>query len=359
MKSVLDSRQLLAARVLADTGSFTLAGLRLCLTQSAVSHAIKALEDEVGCRLFARTGKGVKVTPAGRHFLQHLDRIFEQMETARTLVSPRTAAGKDCLRVGVSTRAREFFLPVVSPAFQKEFPNRLIVLEPGDYRDGLDLLQSGLLDLCFSVEPEAKQPLAFAPLFEDELRFIIAAGHPWARRGSPGPEDLARGMLVLHQTFNNTSRLLAEHFQRVGLTAPNTVELDEYQQIKSMVLTGQCVGVLPPWLVAPELESGAMVAVGIGHQPLVRHWGLAYDPMRKLVPIDLRFIELCRQAVPGILSRLRGGAGAVREKKVAAFLPVATVSSRTGAVAAVVGGVGSWICVANEWIDQAGALLSA
>jgi len=359
MKSVLDSRQLLAAKVLADTGSFTLAGLQLCLTQSAVSHTIKALEEEVGCQLFARTGKGVLVTPAGKHFLLQLDRIFERMETARTLVSPRTAAGKDFLRVGVSTRARDYFLPVVSPAFQKEFPNRLIVLEPGDYRDGLELVHSGLLDLCFSVEPESKQPLAFAPLFEDELRFIIAAEHPWARRGAPGAEDLARGLLVLHQAFNNTSRLVADHFRRVGLTAPNTVALDDYQQIKSMVLTGQCVAIQPPWQVARELESGAMVAQAIGHQPLVRHWGLAYDQKRKLAPIDLRFIELCRQAVPGILSRLCGSAASRLEKKVPAFFPPATASARSGAVAAVVGGVGSWICTANEWIEQAGALLSA
>jgi DNA-binding transcriptional LysR family regulator len=359
MKSVLDSRQLLAARVLAETGSFTLAGLQLCLTQSAVSHAIKALEDEVGCRLFSRTGKGVMVTPAGKHFLQQLDRIFEQMEIARTLVSPRTTAGKDSLRVGVSTRAREFFLPVVRPAFQKDFPNRLVVLEPGDYRNGLELLQSGLLDLCFSVKPAPEQPLAFAPLFEDELRFVVAAGHPWARRGAPVTDDLAKGLLVLHQTYNDTSRLLADHFRQVGLIAPNTVELEEYQQIRSMVLTGQCVGVLSPWLVAPELESGAMVAQAIGHQPLVRHWGLAYEQKRKLAPIDLRFIELCRQAVPGILSRLCGSAAASLEKKVPAFFPQAMVSARSGAVAAVVGGVGSWICTANDWIDQAGALLSA
>jgi DNA-binding transcriptional LysR family regulator len=359
MKSVLDSRQLLAAKTLAVTGSFTLAGRYLSLTQSAVSHAIKALEDEVGCRLFARTGKGVTVTPAGKHFLQHLDRIFEQMEIARTLVSPRTAAGKDCLRLGVSTRARDFFLPVVKPAFQKEFPNRLIVLEPGDYRDGLELVQSGLLDLCFSVEPREHPALTFAPLFEDELSFIIAAGHPWVRRGAPGPEDLARGMLVLHQAFNNTSRLLTEHFQSVGLTVRNTVELVDYQQIKSMVLTGQCVGVLPPWLVAPELESGAIVALDIGPQPLVRHWGLAYDRKRTLALIDSRFIELCRQAVPGILSRLRGGGAAVHEKKVPAPITLSPVQPRYGAVAAVVGGVGSWFCNSSDWIDQACALLSA
>src|SRR5438105_6264623 len=122
MRSVLDSRQLLAARVLADTGSFTLAGQQLSLTQSAVSHAIKALEEELECQLFLRTGKGVKMTPAGRHFLHNLDLILAQMEAARMLVAPRNSRGKERLRLGIGRRARECFLPVVLPAFQKQFP---------------------------------------------------------------------------------------------------------------------------------------------------------------------------------------------------------------------------------------------
>lgn len=90
MKSLLDSRQLLAAIILARTGSFTLAGEQLSLTQSAVSHAIKALEDEVGCRLFVRTGKGVTVTAAGRRFLPQAEKVLAEMEAARSLVTPRT-----------------------------------------------------------------------------------------------------------------------------------------------------------------------------------------------------------------------------------------------------------------------------
>ena len=89
MKSVLDSRQLLAASVLARTGSFTLAGQRLSLTQSAISHAIKALEAEVQCQLFVRTGKGVATTAEGKLFLVCVDEIIAKMEMARSLVAPR------------------------------------------------------------------------------------------------------------------------------------------------------------------------------------------------------------------------------------------------------------------------------
>lgn len=87
MRGILDSRQLLAMVVLARTGSFTLAGKELYRTQSAVSHAIKALENELECTLFKRTGKGVMLTDRGREFLPHAEKIVGEMETARGVIA--------------------------------------------------------------------------------------------------------------------------------------------------------------------------------------------------------------------------------------------------------------------------------
>jgi DNA-binding transcriptional LysR family regulator len=306
MKSALDSRQLLAARILADTGSFTLAGRRLSLTQSAVSHAIKALEEEVECQLFLRTGKGVKVTPAGLHFLKHADLILEQMMTARTLVTPRTVRGRERLRLGVSNRAREFILPVVEPLFQKEFPGRLVLIPPGSYRRNLELLTSGLLDLSFTVLAEPRPELEFVHLFEDELRFIVAPSHPWARSGRVAYEELEHDTLMVYQEYNNTAHLLARHLAAEGIVPRHGVELADHKSIKALVSTGRAVGVFAPWLASKELQERSLVSLPLGSRPLLRQWGLSYVRLRKLAPMEQRLIELCRQAVPGILSRLQG-----------------------------------------------------
>jgi len=306
MKSALDSRQLLAARVLADTGSFTLAGRQLCLTQSAVSHAIKALEEEVECRLFLRTGKGVKLTPAGKHFLEYADTILEQMETVRMLVTARSTSGKERLRLGVSNRARHLILPVVQPLFQRDFPGRLVLIPPGNYWRNIELLDSGLLDLSFIVKPEGRADLEFVPLFDDELRFIVSAQHPWARAGRVLPDDLARDALVLYHNFNNTTFLLHRHLQNVGLAVRGLIQLTDLASILAMVERVRAVGVLSPFLVNQGLRDGRFVALPIGAQPLVRTWGLAYPGHRTLGPMEQRLVELCRQAVPGILSRLQG-----------------------------------------------------
>lgn len=83
MISILDSRKLLAFTILARVGSFTLAARELHLTQSAVSHAIKSLEQELGCRLFDRLGRSVALTAAGRQLLEHSQKILAEMTIAR------------------------------------------------------------------------------------------------------------------------------------------------------------------------------------------------------------------------------------------------------------------------------------
>ena len=83
MKPILDSRKLLAFATLARCGSFTLTARELFLTQSAVSHAIKSLEQELDCRLFNRLGRQTQLTPAGRNLLEHAERILGEMEQAR------------------------------------------------------------------------------------------------------------------------------------------------------------------------------------------------------------------------------------------------------------------------------------
>ena len=84
MTPIIDSRKLLAFTTLARVGSFTLAARELFITQSAVSHAIKSLEQELDCRLFDRLGRSVKLTQVGQQLLERAQRILAEMKIART-----------------------------------------------------------------------------------------------------------------------------------------------------------------------------------------------------------------------------------------------------------------------------------
>src|SRR5437867_7566868 len=99
MTPPLDSRQLRAFSILARTGSFTDTARELHLTQSAVSHAIKALEEEVRCRLLDRLCKKVILTQAGEQFLVHTERILQEMVTARERLTHLGKWGRGRLRI--------------------------------------------------------------------------------------------------------------------------------------------------------------------------------------------------------------------------------------------------------------------
>ena len=113
MKTLLDSRQLRAFCVLARTGSFTETARELHLTQSGISHSMKALEGDVGCRLLDRLGKKVLLTQAGEQLLQHAQKILQEMESAREMLGRLGKWGRGRLRLGASTTACQHLIPTV------------------------------------------------------------------------------------------------------------------------------------------------------------------------------------------------------------------------------------------------------
>src|SRR5947207_9809722 len=173
MNHPLDSRQLRAFASLARTGSFTLAAKELYLSQSAVSHSMRALEEEVGCRLLDRLGKKVLLTQAGETLLHHAERILQEMSTARTALEQLGKWGRGRLRVGASTTACQYILPAVLREFKEEYPHSLISIEPGDTEEALDLLRSNRIDLAITLEPNNEDQLEFHSLFSDELAFLV------------------------------------------------------------------------------------------------------------------------------------------------------------------------------------------
>src|SRR5437899_9999862 len=134
MKNPLDSRQLRAFCALARTGSFTQAARELHLTQSGISHSMKALERDIGCRLLDRLGKKVVLTQAGEQLLQHATKILQEMENARESLAHLGKWGRGRLRLGASTTACQHVLPAVLREFKQSFPEHNITIEPGDTR---------------------------------------------------------------------------------------------------------------------------------------------------------------------------------------------------------------------------------
>jgi LysR family transcriptional regulator, low CO2-responsive transcriptional regulator len=295
MKQTLDSRQLHAFAALARRGSFTLAAKDLFLTQSAVSHAIKALEEDVGCRLLDRVGRRVLLTQAGEQFLRHTEKILREMDAARAGLEHLVKWGHGRLRVGASTTACQHILPTVLREFRQRYPKCEIRIEPGDHGQQLDILRGGEIDLAIVLEPpsQAMTEFTFVPLFQDELRFVVAPQHPWAAVGHAPRESVESETLVLYNKSSQTFRLVTEYFRQEKIALTNVIELGSMEAIKELVKIGIGAGVLAPWIARNELESGSLVSLPLGPRKLSRCWGVAHLKGRRLALAEETFVALC------------------------------------------------------------------
>ena len=177
----MELRQLRAFQAIARNGSVAAAASELHLTASALSHALKALESEIGCRLFDRVGQGLRLNAAGERFLAEIEPHLAGLATAPEQVRQLVRGGHTRLRLGAAASACKHILPKVIRDLQKAFPRLEVRIESGTSSQLIALVRNQEMDLALCVAPESEPGLRFHPVFADELMFTFAPSHPWAK----------------------------------------------------------------------------------------------------------------------------------------------------------------------------------
>jgi LysR family transcriptional regulator, low CO2-responsive transcriptional regulator len=302
MKEPLDSWQLRVFATLAGKGSFTQAARELHLTQSAISHSVKALERSAGCRLLDRLGKKVVLTLAGEQLLQHAEKILREMESARASLEQLGRWGKGRLRLGATTTSCQHIIPPVLREFKESFPDHLISIDPGDTPELMELLLLRRIDLALCVDPPQEPQLEFHRLFTDELKFIVGPMHPWAQAGRVTQAEIPRQRYILYSKNSVTFRLVEAYFAQDDLVLNTVMELGDIQACKELVKLGLGVSIIAPWVAQKELSEGSLVAFPLGRRKLTRTWGLLHWHGKRLSLAEETFLSLCRSATEGLVS---------------------------------------------------------
>ena len=295
----LDSRQLRAFASLANTGSFTRTGKDLSLTQSAISHAIKALEEDIACRLFDRVGKKVFLTQAGETLLHHSKKILAEMALARASIGHLGKWGRSRLRLGASTTACEHLLPPVLREFQRDFSKCAITISPDDTLQIVDKLIANQIDLAIALEPRRQDQIDFTPIFSDELLFAVAPQHPWAVAGQVVRAEIARQNYILYNKGSYTFGLIEHFFGEDAITLNTVVELGSMEAIKELVKLGLGVGIIAPWVCRKEVAERTLVLLPLGRARLRRNWGILHRRGHPLTLPEEAFIRYCRSSIAG------------------------------------------------------------
>jgi DNA-binding transcriptional LysR family regulator len=296
----LDSKQLRAFANLAKTGSFTETARQLHLSQSAISHSIKALEEEVRCRLVDRMGKSVTLTLAGEQLLAHANRILWEMEIARERLGELGKWGHGRLRIGASPTACQYLLPTVLREFKDSFPKCLIQIEPGDTAQVVEFLHSQRIDMALALAPRLEQRIEFRPLFTDELMFLVGPLHPWAQKGALDRAEIVNQRFILYAKKSYLWDMIQEYFREEQMVLPTSIELGNIEAIKELVKLGLGISILAPWVAEKELAAGSLVALPLGKRKLQRRWGILLRKEQRLTLAQETFVGLCEAAAENL-----------------------------------------------------------
>ena len=244
-----DLRHLRAIRAIHKCGGLSRAADMLNLTQSALSHQIKGLEDQAGVDLFVRRTKPLKLSAAGQRLLKLANRVLPEVEATeeefRNLLSGKSGR----LHIAIECHACfEWLFPVLE-SFRKAWPDVDVDIRPGLAFDALPALAREEVDLVVSSDPEEHSDLEFSPLFDYEPVFVASSQHALAQKSWVSAEDFRDEVLITYPVERTRLDVFSQLLMpaKVEPRAVRQVELTAV--ILLLVASNRGVAVLPDWVV--------------------------------------------------------------------------------------------------------------
>ncbi|WP_170365526.1 LysR family transcriptional regulator [Ruegeria arenilitoris] len=245
----IEFRHLRTIKAIHECGGLARAADQLNITQSALSHQIKGLEDQAGVELFLRRSKPMKLSAAGLRLLRLAEQILPQVEAMQEEFSSLRDGRTGRMHIAIECHACfEWLFPVLE-AFRKSWPDVDVDIRPGLAFDALPALQKEEVDLVVSSDPEDLLGVEFIELFDYNPVFVAASTHPLAAKAYIEAEDF-RGQTLITYPVERTrldifSQLLIP--ARVEPAAIRQVELTAV--ILLLVASNRGISVLPDWVV--------------------------------------------------------------------------------------------------------------
>ncbi len=263
--------QLRTFRMIAETLNFTKAAESLHLTQSAVSHQIKALETELGEPLFIRAKRGVILTQAGKIALEYAGRILDEAEEMREKVAGREKGLSGRVRVAAATQALVYlFSPFFESFMEENEAIELIFRTTVSTEQTVTDILNGAADVGFASMPTYSPTLQFTEIVEDELVLVTGSQHRFKKNKVVKVAELEGERWILFERGASIRRATDAFFKELKLVPEKALESNDTYFIKMMIGKGLGISLLPSWAVREEAASGKLIQRRILHHELRR-----------------------------------------------------------------------------------------
>ena len=278
--------QLRTFRVVAETLNFTKASEKLHLTQSAVSHQIKALEEDLRVPLFIRAKRGVLLTDAGKVALKYAIRILDEAEEMRERLAGREIGLVGRVRVAAATQALVFlFAPLFEDFMDAHESVELVFRTTVSTEQTVEDILNGVADVGFASLAVYSPNLQVIELFDDELVLVVGKKHRLNKLTEVSINRIKQEKWILFERGASIRRATDDFFKKVKIEPETALESNDTYFIKIMIEHGLGVSLMPSWAVREEIKNGKLAQVKIKNHELRRSVAMVSIKGQQSAPI--------------------------------------------------------------------------
>ncbi len=265
---MIELRHLKTLVALRDTGSLVEAADSLFLTQSALSHQLKDLEDRLECRLFVRKTKPPRFTSAGRRLLNLADEVLPMVKSAERDISRLAGGEAGRLHICIDCHSCFQWLIPCLDSYRGNWPEVELDLTGGFTFAPLPALVRGDLDLVITSDPEDLPGITYVPLFTYEAMLALSKDHTLSVRTMIQPEDLKNEVLITYPVDRNRLDVFTRFLDPLDIEPAEIRTAELTPMIVQLVASGRGVTCLPNWALSEYLQTETIVAKKLGETGL-------------------------------------------------------------------------------------------
>lgn len=297
---MIELKHLRTLQALRTTGSLAAAAAQLHQTQSALSHQFSDLEQRLGFRLFVRKSQPLRFTPQGEILLQLAEQVLPQIQQAlQACHEPHQTT----LRIAIECHSCIQWLTPALNNFRQSWSQVVMDFKSGVTFDPQPALQQGELDVVLTSDILPRSGLFYAPMFDFEVRLVLAPDHPLAQKVHISPEDLAREVLLIYPVQRQRLDIWRHFLQPAGVS-PTLKSVDNTLLLIQMVSAQMGIAALPHWVVESFEHQGLVVTKALGEGLWSRLYAAVRDGEQRQ-PVVEAFIRSARQHACDHLPRVR------------------------------------------------------
>ena len=278
-------------------GSLTAAADKLCVTQSALSHSMKKLEQQLGTDIWLREGRSLRLTQAGQYLLAVAGRVLPQLDLAEERLRQFAQGERGTLRIGMECHpCYQWLLKVVSP-YLAAWPDVDVDVKQKFQFGGMGALYGYEIDLLVTPDPVFKPGLHFEPVFDYEQVLVVARGHALAQAPYAKPGQLAQEVLITYPVATDRLDIYTRFLLPAGITPRRHKTIETTDIMLQMVASGRGVAALPRWLVQEYATRMDVVPVRLGPKGIAKQIHLGMREADLAIDYVQDFISQARKPV--------------------------------------------------------------